>query len=824
MTFLTSKWGEKSTTNNSTSDNLAGTTLVTTIDSTQTTGITLSDSTGFPASGTVLIGTEFISYTSISSDILQGVTRDAYGSTAAIHTSGDGIGEVFIGTGEQNNYPTIGIMSLINGGSSFTGVIRFQFSGDGTNWDSTYPVNGFTITSGIPEFHTAVKLGRYFRTIIGHNGTSATTTCRINTYYGLFPSGKLPLNQSIGDDSDSTIVRAINTGANPVGTYTNTRSSGYFSETTTTLNTTTTTNSITNIATTITVNDVSGFFDGELLKINDTTSLFSSTNDEFVTINGTPVGNVITIDRAQLGTSATTHANGAVVSAVYDSGTINTDGYTQFQIELYSDVNGKLNSVGYPTSDSTTAIREFVLPYSSSISDLISNSFPVLSKFFRFMYSNNVEGQSSFSFKTKLTTTGISGQTLGVEDVVVSTMVSNLQRSVTTGKQPDGDYVNTPADGEATSTSTILGINESYTSSWVDTDGWNSIQIFISSDVVSVANGIQIQFTDNVQATTPNVRGTLVYEFNDVDITTGFKIIKVPPTLDGYRIVYTNGTTAQTSFYLSSTLKVNSSNLEFNKAGAIQTGSFYDEVALGNVSNYFIDTKFGRVGPVNTTETPLDIWEQASISSTFSDYTGMPTPYSSVTMNIVSTDANDTAAGTGARTVRVFGLRTTSSTVYTYEDVTLNGTTAVTLSDTWFRVNRAYVLTAGSGNENAGRITIFQNGDTNAIYASIFPNKNQSSIGCYTVPFGKRMLIKKILLNVTLNGTGDAEISLRIREQGGVFRAISIYDIQTGSSISDERIGGIIVPSLSDIKLRCEAASDNGTIINGSLEYILINE
>lgn len=86
------------------------------------------------------------------------------------------------------------------------------------------------------------------------------------------------------------------------------------------------------------------------------------------------------------------------------------------------------------------------------------------------------------------------------------------------------------------------------------------------------------------------------------------------------------------------------------------------------------------------------------------------------------------------------------------------------------------------------------------------------------------MLIKKILLNVTLNGTGDSQIFLRVREPGGVFRARSVYDIQTGSSIIDERVSGIVIPVLSDVKLRCETLSDNNTTINGSLEYILINE
>ena len=67
---------------------------------TATTGITLTSSTNFRTSGpyiptinnpsgtptnAILVGTEIITYTGISSDVLTGVTRGAHGSTAATH-------------------------------------------------------------------------------------------------------------------------------------------------------------------------------------------------------------------------------------------------------------------------------------------------------------------------------------------------------------------------------------------------------------------------------------------------------------------------------------------------------------------------------------------------------------------------------------------------------------------------------------------------------------------------------------------------------------------------------------------------------------------
>ena len=69
-------------------------------DTTTTTGITLTSSTNFKTSGpyiptinnpsgtptnAILVGTEIITYTGISSNVLTGVTRGAHGSTAATH-------------------------------------------------------------------------------------------------------------------------------------------------------------------------------------------------------------------------------------------------------------------------------------------------------------------------------------------------------------------------------------------------------------------------------------------------------------------------------------------------------------------------------------------------------------------------------------------------------------------------------------------------------------------------------------------------------------------------------------------------------------------
>ena len=71
-----------------------GTTLSSGIDASVTT-IPITSSTGFPATGTVGVGTEEITYTGVAGNTLTGATRGANSTTAAAHLAAAAIGTVF---------------------------------------------------------------------------------------------------------------------------------------------------------------------------------------------------------------------------------------------------------------------------------------------------------------------------------------------------------------------------------------------------------------------------------------------------------------------------------------------------------------------------------------------------------------------------------------------------------------------------------------------------------------------------------------------------------------------------------------------------------
>lgn len=112
-----------------------------------------------------------------------------------------GSGETFTGNREQNNYPDVMVMLETDNG----GCLFFDFSVDGENF-TTFPVNGFQVTSGIHEFHTAVKGPRWFRVCL-INDSGAQTYLRLVTYYGTWRQSNAPLNQPVGLDTDAANVR-----------------------------------------------------------------------------------------------------------------------------------------------------------------------------------------------------------------------------------------------------------------------------------------------------------------------------------------------------------------------------------------------------------------------------------------------------------------------------------------------------------------------------------------------------------------------------------------------------------------------------------------
>ena len=69
-------------------------------------------------------------------------------------------------------------------------------------------------------------------------------------------------------------------------------------------------------------------------------------------------------------------------------------------------------------------------------------------------------------------------------------------------------------------------------------------------------------------------------------------------------------------------------------------------------------------------------------------------------LKISSSDTNDSSLDTGARTITIQGLNSEYNEVE--ELITLNGQTAVNTQNTYLRIHRMFVKTAGSSSYNEG--------------------------------------------------------------------------------------------------------------------------
>lgn len=143
-------------------------------------------------------------------------------------------------------------------------------------------------------------------------------------------------------------------------------------------------------------------------------------------------------------------------------------------------------------------------------------------------------------------------------------------------------------------------------------------------------------------------------------------------------------------------------------------------------------------------------------------------PYNWITsagpLEIVSSSANDTAAGTGCRSVLVSGLDTSFNPLS--ETVTLNGTTAVPLTKTYFRIQQMLVVSAGSAQTNQGTVTLRDAGagTTRSVIPVVLAGFGIgiSSQSAYTVPAGYTLEIESILISINRTGA-NANNNVTIR-------------------------------------------------------------
>ena len=236
---------------------------------------------------------------------------------------------------------------------------------------------------------------------------------------------------------------------------------------------------------------------------------------------------------------------------------------------------------------------------------------------------------------------------------------------------------------------------------------------------------------------------------------------------------------------------------------------FYLAVQQNKVPGYSMINKFGYNSSIGSGAFET-IWE------TGDDY---PWQSSAVTVDVVSDDTNDDVAGTGARTLRIQGLD--SSYNFAEETVNLNGTSTVTTTQTFLRVFRMSVETAGSSGNNEGTITVTYTGGSD-VAATISAGRGQTLMCLYTIPAN----YTGYLLSINVSSGKDQEMDVKFIQRdnsitNAAFQTKQFLNVRGGqTTVIFNSIN--VIPEKSDIYISGKSSSTSSA--SASFDLLLVQD
>jgi hypothetical protein len=239
------------------------------------------------------------------------------------------------------------------------------------------------------------------------------------------------------------------------------------------------------------------------------------------------------------------------------------------------------------------------------------------------------------------------------------------------------------------------------------------------------------------------------------------------------------------------------------------------QVARGQISWHQSIVVFGYNPDVDTSvET---VWPQGGI---------LGFPAAALQLSVSSSNAADTSAGTGARTVYLEGLDANHNVIS--ETVTLNGQTAVTTTKSYLHINNCYVQTAGSGNTAAGTI-YFGTGTVTAgvpatIYDVIAFDYNARVTGSYTVPAGYTAYVSQGLFS-SGQASGSNAVTGRLMTRGTNDIRLTAAVVTVNNSAADYTFEyPLVVPEKTTIEAQAVGDAANNACSSMFILLLIKND
>lgn len=230
---------------------------------------------------------------------------------------------------------------------------------------------------------------------------------------------------------------------------------------------------------------------------------------------------------------------------------------------------------------------------------------------------------------------------------------------------------------------------------------------------------------------------------------------------------------------------------------------YYDnynlQVAKGLVDGVSTVNIYGYQPTVGITFIPL--WENATL------YTY---PVTATQMHLAGSNG-DTA------TILIQGLDANYLAIS--ENVVLNGTSSVTTTKSFLRINSMQV-SVGSATNPAGTVTLKDLTDT-IIYAQINPSVGRTQAAIYTVPAGYTYYLERVNIYTSLNGNNYAMYQNKTTSAAGV--VLLTQQAPFATSYEAKRIIPRPIPEKTDIQLMCKLQSSTGAVSIAQEGYLIRN-
>lgn len=247
------------------------------------------------------------------------------------------------------------------------------------------------------------------------------------------------------------------------------------------------------------------------------------------------------------------------------------------------------------------------------------------------------------------------------------------------------------------------------------------------------------------------------------------------------------------------------------------------EAALGNVSGVSTVNKFGVATDCDN-GIATDVWDGAD-GVTSTDIWVPPT--TARIHDITSTSASDTSAGTGLRTIRIFGLQDWDSKE-TSEDVTLNGVANVPTANSYVIIHRMIGLTYGSVRSNVGVITATAQTD-GTVTAAMLVGNGSTLMAILGVPSVQNIAITNFGAQ-TIPGTGQTVtartevIAERDIDQATSGKSVvSVFTLSNSFNIIDPIVPPAVIPGPMILKVQT-VTDTNNSVVTATFDAYLVDK